>query len=206
MYCLISKPVFIVKSNKIIIQLFYFLLIPKIFKHIKSKTKNKPMKKNRKRIYLNFVEKRKKQALAALFESRLKEKEDAIKTKYFMQYSLNNQLITKGAEQHNNRSNNSIMNLDAKSVPLLNLSYKEEFVKARKAEEKISEVKFDKFGKVRLDSIEYQLEKNPQLLVRNTTPLSPFGTGQSRRSNQRFNLSSSLSLNGVSTRHPSRRV
>ena len=41
MYCLISKPVFIIKSNKIIIQLFYFLLIPKIFKHIKSKTNYK---------------------------------------------------------------------------------------------------------------------------------------------------------------------
>ena len=41
MYVLISKPVFIIKSNKIIIQLFYFLLIPKIFKHIKSKTNYK---------------------------------------------------------------------------------------------------------------------------------------------------------------------
>ena len=38
MYCLISKPVFIIKSNKIIIQLFYFLLIPKILKNKKKKT------------------------------------------------------------------------------------------------------------------------------------------------------------------------
>jgi hypothetical protein len=49
MYCLISKPVFINKSNKIIIQLFYFVLIPKIFKHMKSKNKDKP--RNKKRIY-----------------------------------------------------------------------------------------------------------------------------------------------------------
>lgn len=49
MYCLISKPVFITKSNKIIIQLFYFLLIPKIFKHMKSKSDNKPT--NKKEIY-----------------------------------------------------------------------------------------------------------------------------------------------------------
>ena len=38
MYCLISKPVFIIKSNKIIIQLFYFLLKPKILKNKKKKT------------------------------------------------------------------------------------------------------------------------------------------------------------------------
>ena len=38
MYCLISKPVFIIKSNKIIIQLFYFLLIPRILKSKKKKT------------------------------------------------------------------------------------------------------------------------------------------------------------------------
>jgi hypothetical protein len=37
MYCLISKPVFIIKANKIIIQLFYFLLVPKIFKYKKNK-------------------------------------------------------------------------------------------------------------------------------------------------------------------------
>nr|UEX92873.1 hypothetical protein [Marasmius tenuissimus] len=37
MYCLISKPVFIIKSNKIIIQLFYFLLVPRIFKYKKKK-------------------------------------------------------------------------------------------------------------------------------------------------------------------------
>jgi hypothetical protein len=49
MYCLISKPVFIIKSNKIIIQLFYFLLIPKIFKHMKNKSDYKPT--NKKEIY-----------------------------------------------------------------------------------------------------------------------------------------------------------
>lgn len=38
MYCLISKPVFIFKANKIVIQLFYFILIPNI---LKGKNKNK---------------------------------------------------------------------------------------------------------------------------------------------------------------------
>lgn len=37
MYCLISKPVFIFKANKIIIQLFYFILIPKILKYKNKK-------------------------------------------------------------------------------------------------------------------------------------------------------------------------
>jgi hypothetical protein len=38
MYCLISKPVFIFKANKIVIQLFYFILIPNI---LKGKNRNK---------------------------------------------------------------------------------------------------------------------------------------------------------------------
>ena len=37
MYCLISKPVFIFKANKIVIQLFYYILIPKILKYKKKK-------------------------------------------------------------------------------------------------------------------------------------------------------------------------
>ena len=49
MYCLISKPVFIFKANKIIIQLFYFILIPKILKY-----------KNKKEFYLNNNNKSKK--------------------------------------------------------------------------------------------------------------------------------------------------
>jgi hypothetical protein len=46
MYCLISKPVFIIKSNKIIIQLFYFLLIPRIFKYKKKYSYTKKRKGN----------------------------------------------------------------------------------------------------------------------------------------------------------------
>nr|UZS77737.1 hypothetical protein [Lentinula edodes] len=178
MYCLISKPVFIIKSNKIIIQLFYFLLIPKIFKHIKSKTKYNPIKKNGKRVYLTFVEKRKKQALAALFESRLKEKEDQIKKNYFIQHSLKDE-----GELNNNTS---IMILDHKSAPSLKLTYKNEFVEARKASEKISGVKFDKDGKVKLDSLDFQLDKNPQLRL-------PYS------SNHKLNQFSSLSVNGINT-------
>jgi hypothetical protein len=47
MYCLISKPVFIFKANKIVIQLFYFILIPKILK-VKNKNKMYYYKKNNK--------------------------------------------------------------------------------------------------------------------------------------------------------------
>jgi hypothetical protein len=115
MYCLISKPVFIIKSNKIIIQLFYFLLIPKIFKHMKSKIEYKP--KNHKQKYLNILVKRKKQELATLYQNRLKEKEDALKVKYFvtlmrdseLRSSNNNSTATPTAtapQQQTNTSNN----------------------------------------------------------------------------------------------------
>jgi hypothetical protein len=48
MLCLISKPVFIIKSNKIIIQLFYFLLVPR---NIKNK-RNKKYSYNKKYRYI----------------------------------------------------------------------------------------------------------------------------------------------------------
>ena len=48
MYCLISKPVFIFKANKIIIQLFYFILIPKILKYKKKNNFYYLKKKNEK--------------------------------------------------------------------------------------------------------------------------------------------------------------
>jgi hypothetical protein len=65
MYCLISKPVFVVTPNKIIIQLFYYLFIPNILKAKKfyklvKKNRNKKLrfyliwkkrKRNRKRLY-----------------------------------------------------------------------------------------------------------------------------------------------------------
>lgn len=38
MYCLISRPVFLIKTDKIIIQLFYYLLIPKLLKNKKLKS------------------------------------------------------------------------------------------------------------------------------------------------------------------------
>lgn len=52
MYCLISKPVFIIKSNKIIIQLFYFLLVPRILKY-KKKKKYSLVKKGKRYIFYN---------------------------------------------------------------------------------------------------------------------------------------------------------
>jgi hypothetical protein len=52
MYCLISKPVFIIKSNKIIIQLFYFLLVPRIFKYKKQK-KYSYIKKRKGYVFFN---------------------------------------------------------------------------------------------------------------------------------------------------------
>jgi hypothetical protein len=59
MYCLISKPVFVITSNKIIIQLFYYLLIPNILKSKKFyKIKNK--QKQNLRIYLTLKKRRNK--------------------------------------------------------------------------------------------------------------------------------------------------
>ena len=64
MYCLISKPVFVMTPDKIIIQLFYFLFIPnilkfkKIFKYGNRNKLNKQMwfkrKKRMKKQYRNF--------------------------------------------------------------------------------------------------------------------------------------------------------
>ncbi len=76
MHSLISKPVFIIKSNKIIIQLFYFLLIPKILKHKKSETKYRSKKK--KMIYKKFVENKKEHTLITLYQRRLQEKEEVL--------------------------------------------------------------------------------------------------------------------------------
>jgi hypothetical protein len=45
MFCLISKPVFVIKADKIVIQLFYFLMIPNFLKIKKFKINN---------IYRNF--------------------------------------------------------------------------------------------------------------------------------------------------------
>jgi hypothetical protein len=170
MYCLISKPVFIIKSNKIIIQLFYFVLIPKIFKHIKSKTNYKSRNKNK--IYQDFVERKKKQALANLFEARLKEKEDALKVKYFatMPMQLLEQIQGKSARGagwgvHAEQSfkgekvnmNTSTMNIDNKSAQYLIKNYNKELLELLKIEEKNSGVKFDKFGRVIFKSLENKL-------------------------------------------------
>nr|YP_009710595.1 ribosomal protein S3 [Amanita bisporigera]QFZ98544.1 ribosomal protein S3 [Amanita bisporigera] len=59
MYCLISKPVIVISSNKIIIQLFYYLFIPNI---LKSKKIYKMRNKRRKnlRIYLTWKKRRNK--------------------------------------------------------------------------------------------------------------------------------------------------
>ena len=159
MYCLISKPVFIIKSNKIIIQLFYFLLIPKIFKHIKSKTNYKW--RNKKKVYREFIDRRKKLALAKLFETRLKEKEDALKVKYFL--TLPKQMLEL-REVGNDKAmllgdkvnrikptpvgDTLIFNLDQDSAKSLIKSYNKDLLKIRKTEEENSGVKFDKFGRV----------------------------------------------------------
>nr|YP_009463019.1 ribosomal protein S3 [Pleurotus citrinopileatus]AUW35262.1 ribosomal protein S3 [Pleurotus citrinopileatus] len=50
MYCLISKPVFVITPDKVIIQLFYYLFIPNLFKHkIRNikKFKNRILNRNR---------------------------------------------------------------------------------------------------------------------------------------------------------------
>jgi hypothetical protein len=159
MYCLISKPVFIIKSNKIIIQLFYFLLIPKIFKHIKSKTNYKF--RNKKKVYHEFIDRRKKLALAKLFETRLKEKEDALKVKYFL--TLPKQMLELKEGDKVNRikpttaGETLIFNLDHDSAKSLIKSYNKDLLKIRKTEEENSGVKFDKFGRVILKSLDNKL-------------------------------------------------
>ena len=165
MYCLISKPVFIIKSNKIIIQLFYFLLIPKIFKHIKSKTNYKW--RNKKKVYHEFIDRRKKLALAKLFETRLKEKEDALKVKYFL--TLPKQMLELREEDKVNRikpttaGETLIFNLDQDSAKSLIKSYNKDLLKIRKTEEENSGVKFDKFGRVILKSLDNKLTLKGQL-------------------------------------------
>jgi hypothetical protein len=94
MYCLISKPVFMVKSNKIIIQLFYFLLIPKILKNIRSKKTRKTnyllyqKKQKLKNLSKLKADKRITQAFASLYEGKLKVRKDAHVENYFAQDSL----------------------------------------------------------------------------------------------------------------------
>jgi hypothetical protein len=59
MYCLISKPVFVITSNKIIIQLFYYLFIPNILKS-KKIYKFGDQRRNNLRIYLTWKKRRNK--------------------------------------------------------------------------------------------------------------------------------------------------
>nr|YP_009710714.1 ribosomal protein S3 [Amanita phalloides]QFZ98663.1 ribosomal protein S3 [Amanita phalloides] len=59
MYCLISKPVIVISSNKIIIQLFYYLFIPNILKYKKIYKMRNKRRKNL-RIYLTWKKRRNK--------------------------------------------------------------------------------------------------------------------------------------------------
>jgi hypothetical protein len=59
MFCLISKPVFVITPNKIIIQLFYYLLIPNILKS-KKIYKFGDKRRNNLRIYLTWKKRRNK--------------------------------------------------------------------------------------------------------------------------------------------------
>src|ERR1700759_183754 len=59
MFCLISKPVFVITPNKIIIQLFYYLFIPNILK-TKNIYKFGDKRRNNLRIYLTWKKRRNK--------------------------------------------------------------------------------------------------------------------------------------------------
>ncbi len=59
MFCLISKPFFVIKPNKIIIQLFYYLFIPNILKS-KKIYKFGDKRRNNLRIYLTWKKRRNK--------------------------------------------------------------------------------------------------------------------------------------------------
>lgn len=126
------------------------------------------------------MDRRKKLGLAKLFETRLKEKEDALKVKYFL--TLPSQLIEfKDGEKEekrfintkvNNTNSNSLqigdssqiqLNLDSESAKSLIKSYNEELFELRKTEEKNSGVKFDQFGRVILKSLDNNLTLNSLL-------------------------------------------
>jgi hypothetical protein len=59
MFCLISKPIFVITPNKIIIQLFYYLFIPNILKS-KKIYKFGDQRRNNLRIYLTWKKRRNK--------------------------------------------------------------------------------------------------------------------------------------------------
>jgi Mitochondrial ribosomal protein (VAR1) len=59
MFCLISKPIFVITPNKIIIQLFYYLFIPNVFKS-KKIYKFGDKRRNNLRIYLTWKKRRNK--------------------------------------------------------------------------------------------------------------------------------------------------
>lgn len=59
MFCLISKPIFVVTPNKIIIQLFYYLFIPNVFKS-KKFYKFGDKRRDNLRIYLTWKKRRNK--------------------------------------------------------------------------------------------------------------------------------------------------
>ena len=112
--------------------------------------------------------------MANLFQTRLKEKEDALKVKYFV--TLPSQILESkdGAKAEQsfkgeqiNSSNTAVMNLDLKSAKFLIKSYNNELLKIRKTEEKNSGVKFDKFGRVILKSLENKLIQKGLLITKN---------------------------------------
>jgi len=108
MYCLISKPVFIIKSNKIIIQLFYFLLVPRIFKY-KKKTKYSFVKKGKRFIFYNK-------------ENRMLQKNNAngvYNTNFNFKIKLHQKLLKKFIKKKNILKKQQLLKLDR--INLINL-------------------------------------------------------------------------------------
>lgn len=114
-------------------------------------------------------------ALATLYQSRLKKKEEAMKVKYFvnlMQHPLpaatplqesgviNN--TTAGAAQsslYSSAADRSQPIHKAAELEQAKLTYENELINIRKIEESISGVKFDKFGLVTAKSLENKIKK-----------------------------------------------
>nr|UEX92796.1 hypothetical protein [Marasmius tenuissimus]UEX92809.1 hypothetical protein [Marasmius tenuissimus]UEX92890.1 hypothetical protein [Marasmius tenuissimus] len=114
MYCLISKPVFIIKSNKIIIQLFYFLLVPRIFKY-KKKKKYSVVKKGKRYVFYNKDNK--------LSNSRMLQKNQAkgriFNTNFNFKIKFHQKLLKKFIKKKNILKKQQLVKLDR--INLINL-------------------------------------------------------------------------------------
>jgi hypothetical protein len=99
MYCLISKPVFLFTPDKVVIQLFYFLNIPK-FKVFKWYS-----------IFKNKLIRQKREALIKQKNTQIKQRESLEKDKFHLQS------VAKLAEEQNHNENLSSIHTFKSDIP-----------------------------------------------------------------------------------------